>query len=66
MKLFFSQKQQNIRKQITPGNTKSLWNAVNASKDLGHLLTTLPNVMTLDGIFVSGNERNQCFIVHLK
>ena len=56
---FFSQKKQNIRKQIKLGNTKSLWNAVNASKDNGS--TALPNVMPLDGDVVSGNERSQCF-----
>ena len=44
---FFSQKQQNIRKQIKPGNTKSLWNAVNASKDIGS--APLPNVMSFGG-----------------
>ena len=40
---FFSQKKQNIRKRIKPGNTKFLWNAVNASKGVGS--TPLPNVM---------------------
>ena len=56
---FYSQKQQKIRKQIKPGNTKSLWNAVNASKDIGH--SSLLNVMSLDGKVVSGKERSQCF-----
>ena len=34
-------------------------NAVNASKDIG--FTTLPNVKSLDGNVVSGNERSQSF-----
>ena len=52
-------KKQTIWNQIKPGNAKSLWNAVNAAKDIG--TTPLPNVMTLNGVVVSRNERSQCF-----
>ena len=36
-----------------------MWNAVNASKDVGS--TPLPNVMSFAGNVVSGNELSQCF-----
>ena len=42
-----------------PGNSKSLWNAVNASKDIGASL--LPGCMTLDGVKVNEDKRSSCF-----
>ena len=56
---FYSKKRDDVRRQIIPGNSKSLWNAVNMSKD--NAIYPLPNLMTLGGVPVSEQERSGCF-----
>ena len=56
---FYSKKRINIRRKILPGNTKSLWNAVNAAHDNG--CESIPDCMKLNGRLVGGHERAECF-----
>ena len=44
---------------ILPGNSKSLWDAVNVAHDYG--IDSLPNIMSLDGRRVQGYERSESF-----
>ena len=55
-----SQKRNNIRRKIVPGNSKSLWKAVNEAYDNG--ASTLPDCMTLDGKVIGEHERSDCFV----
>ena len=61
---FFSEKRNNVRHKIIPGNCKSLWNAVNAAYDNG--TTSLPECMTLGGVGVDVHERSDCFAKHFE
>ena len=56
---FRFQKRNNIRRKIVPGNSKSLWKAVNEAYDNG--ASTLPDCMTLDGKVIGEHERSDCF-----
>ena len=44
---FYTEKKKSIRQKIIPGNSKSLWNAVKTSKDIG--TSALPRSMTCGG-----------------
>ena len=48
-----------IRRKIIPGNSKSLWNAVKAAKDIG--TSNLPVAMKIAGRSISEHERSDCF-----
>ena len=48
---FHFEKRNSIRRKIVPGNSKSLWKAVNIANDNG--VCTLPDCMTLEGRAVS-------------
>ena len=61
---FFSEKRNNVRHKIIPGNCKSLWNAVNTAYDNG--TTSLPECMTLGGVGVDVHERSDCFAKHFE
>ena len=52
---FRFQKRINIRRKIVPGNSKSLWKAVNEAYDNG--ASTLPDCMTLDGKVLISKEK---------
>ena len=56
---FRFEKRNNVRRKIVPGNSKSLWSAVNAAHDNGS--STLPDCMTLEGRAVCEHERSDCF-----
>ena len=56
---YYSQKRKAVRKDIVPGNSKSLWSAVNASKDLGS--NDIPNNMYYNKIKVPDGEVANCF-----
>ena len=58
-KYFYSEKRLNVRKNLIPGNSKSLWNAVNTAKDIGTL--TLPCLMTLGIVKIKEHERSDYF-----
>ena len=45
-----SQKRKSVRRNILPGNTKTLWNAVKTAKDQN--VNVLPKVMFLNGLEV--------------
>ena len=61
---FYFEKRNSVRRKIVPGNSKSLWNAVKASKDLG--ASALPVSMTLGGEKISEHERSNCFATHFE
>ena len=52
---FYSIKRSNVRRNIIPGNCKSLWDAVKTAKSGG--LDSLPEKMTIGNVVVSGDER---------
>ena len=56
---FYSEKRSKIRKNLIPGNSKSLWKAVSAAIDVGSV--TLPHTMTLGNIKITEHERSDCF-----
>ena len=45
---FYSEKRSNVRKNLVPGNSKSLWKAVNSAHDIG--TAHLPSNMTLGNV----------------
>ena len=47
-KHFYSEKRMTVRKKFKPGNSKSLWDAVNTAKDIG--TSTLPCSMTFGNV----------------
>ena len=56
---FYSLKRSNVRRNIIPGNCKSLWDAVKTAKSGG--FDCLPNRMTIGNVTVSGDERCNYF-----
>ena len=52
-------KSKNIRRKILPGNTKSLWKAVNVALDNNN--DSIPKCMTLDGMPIGEHERSESF-----
>ena len=52
-------KKHKIRSKIKPGDSKSLWKAVNESKDIG--TNSLPILMTLAGSCIHEHERSDHF-----
>ena len=56
---FHSQKRNYVRRNITPGSLKSIWDAVNTAKDI--TVPPLPDAMKLNGQIVNEHERYECF-----
>ena len=56
---FYSLKKSNVRRNIIPGNCKSLWDAVKTAKNGG--VDCLPEKMTIGNVTVLGNERCNFF-----
>ena len=56
---YYSEKRNNIRCTIIPGNSKSLWNAVNSAHDNG--TSSLPDYTTLGVSLLGVHERSECF-----
>ena len=56
---FFSKRKLKIKRSVIPGNCKSLWNAVNAAKDIGK--SSLPSCMKFKRKIVGKLERAECF-----
>ena len=56
---FYSEKRLNVRKNLKPGNTKSLWKAVNTAKDIGS--SPIPCSMTFGDAVVREHERSDYF-----
>ena len=54
-----TKKKSSIRNGILPGNSKSLWTAVNLAKDIGE--ETIPTKRNLKGIPVEGSVISDCF-----
>ena len=53
------EKTKNVRRGILPGNSKSLWNAVNKAKDLN--VRTLPETLTLNSINIQPTDQPDAF-----
>ena len=58
-KHFHSKKRLNVRKNLIPGNTKSLWKAVHTAKDIGP--APIPCSMTFGDFIVREHERSDYF-----
>ena len=56
---FYSTKRTNVRRNLRPGDSKSLWNAVNVAKDIG--TSSLPQSMTFENCSISCSSRSDCF-----
>ena len=56
---FVNEKKKKVRKGILPGNTKSLWTAVNIAKDINK--QDLPNMMSLDGELIKEKNKPDVF-----
>ena len=56
---FYSEKRTNVRKNLKPGNSKSLWDAVKIAKDTG--TAPLPCSMTFENVKILEHERADCF-----
>ena len=63
-KHFHSKKSKSVRRNIKPGNSKSLWDAVKTAKDLN--TPRLPNVMFLNNIEVNPDDLPDTFASHFK
>ena len=57
---FHSEKKKEVRRCILPGNSKSLWNAVKVSKNMG--TGSLPKAMTVNGVKVDVHERSNLLL----
>ena len=60
---FHSEKKKEVRRRILPGNSKSLWNAVKVSKNIG--TCSLPKAMTVNGVKVDVHERSNHFATNI-
>ena len=58
---YFSKNREAVRKGIVPGNSRSLWSAVNMSKDIGP--NEIPSNMYHKDMRVPDNEVANCFAV---
>ena len=56
---FYSEKRSNVRKNLKPGNSKSLWKAVNMAKDIGS--SSIPCKLTLGHITIREHGRSEYF-----
>ena len=56
---FFSKRRLSVRKGITPGNNKALWQAVKLAKN--HGTPNIPNSMTLGGLEILSHEQSHEF-----
>ena len=56
---FFSKRRLTVRKGITPGNNKALWQAVKLAKNYG--TPNIPNSMTLGGLEIPRHEQSNEF-----
>ena len=63
-KHFHSKKSKSVRRNIKPGNSKSLWDAVKTAKDLN--TPKLPNVMFLNNVEVNPDDLPDTFASHFK
>ena len=61
---YYSEKRKNVRKNLIPGNSKSLWKAVNTARDTG--VTSIPCNLTYGNITVGEHERSDYFASFLK
>ena len=52
-------KRNSIRRSLVPGNSKSLWNAVNLAKDINPIV--IPNNMTKDGALIDSKNLSDAF-----
>ena len=53
-------KRSNVRRCLIPGNSKSLWNAVNLAKDLNP--SSIPSNMNLGGLEIKENDLSDAFV----
>ena len=56
---FYERKRKNVRRNIVPGNGKSLWKAVLEAKDVNE--EELPNKMFENGVQIETNELEEAF-----
>ena len=61
---YFTQKQNSVRKNIIPGNSKSLWSAVNISKDIGS--NDIPNNFYYNDKRIPEKEVANCFAAYFE
>ena len=52
-------KRASVRRSLVPGNSKSLWNAVNHAKDINN--NNIPSTMRLGGINIEESNRSNAF-----
>ena len=60
----YENKRKNVRKNIVPGNSKSLWNAVKIAKDIN--ISPIPTNMQYDGNTIKIEELPDAFAKHFK
>ena len=60
----YENKCKNVRKNIVPGNSKSLWNAVKIAKDIN--ISPIPTNMQYDGNTIKIEELPDAFSKHFK
>ena len=56
---FVNDKKKRLRRGILPGNTKSLWTAVNIAKDINK--QDLPDMMYLNGELINSKNKPDVF-----
>ena len=61
---FVSQKRNNIQRSIIPGNSKTLWKAVNIAKNINP--NPIPEVIFLDNVKISQNDAPEAFASHFE
>ena len=61
---YFTQKRNYVRKDILPGNSRSLWSAVNISKDIGQ--NEIPNNMYFNDKKIPEKEVANCFAAYFE
>ena len=62
--MIFSNKKKQVRKNILPGNSKSLWNAVKIAKDIH--VSPIPQIMFKDGQKIDTDELPDAFLNYFK
>ena len=62
--MIFSNKKKQVRKNIVPGNSKSLWNAVKIAKDIN--VSPIPQTMFKDGQKIDTAELPDAFLNYFK
>ena len=61
---YYTQKRNSVRKDILPGNSRSLWSAVNISKDIGS--NEIPNNMYCNEKKIPEKEVANCFAAYFE